>query len=57
MIATAALYPFIAPGGPTSPAGPFVAGFILWMSAYHSLRAAEGPSDAGSVRRRERICR
>ena len=39
MIATAALYPFVAPGGPMDPSGPFIAGIILWVSAFVSLRS------------------
>ena len=45
MIATSALYPFLAPGGPQDPAGPLAAGLILWISAYVSLRSANPPAD------------
>ena len=43
MIATALLYPFLAPKGPQDPAGPLIAGIILWASASVWLRSA-GPS-------------
>lgn len=42
LIATALVYPFAAPGGPSSPSGCLIAGAVLWLSAAWALRQARG---------------
>lgn len=37
LVLIAAGYPFLAPGGPASPAGSFATGLVLWVSALYGL--------------------
>lgn len=44
LILTAALYPFLAPPGPRSSMGCFLAGIVLWLSALYGLTLAPEPA-------------